>query len=77
MAATGGAGRRAGRRSGCAPRGDGFGYDLTLAADRPPVPHGDAGFSVKSEAGQASYYYSQPFYGVDRHADARRRARSP
>jgi predicted secreted hydrolase len=44
--------------------GDGFGYDLTLAADRPPVPQGEAGFSVKSEAGQASYYYSQPFYGV-------------
>ena len=31
--------------------GDGFGYDLTLAADRPPVPQGEAGFSVKSEAG--------------------------
>jgi predicted secreted hydrolase len=42
--------------------GDGFAYDLTLAADRPPVPQGEAGFSVKSEAGQASYYYSQPFY---------------
>jgi predicted secreted hydrolase len=44
--------------------GDGFAYDLTLAADRPPVPQGEAGFSVKSEAGQASYYYSQPFYSV-------------
>jgi predicted secreted hydrolase len=44
--------------------GDGFAYDLTLAADRPPVPQGDAGFSLKSERGQASYYYSQPFYAV-------------
>ena len=42
--------------------GDGFAYDLTLNADRPPVPQGEDGFSVKSEAGQASYYYSQPFY---------------
>jgi predicted secreted hydrolase len=41
-----------------------FAYDLTLATDRPPVPQGDAGYSVKSEAGQASYYYSQPFYTV-------------
>jgi predicted secreted hydrolase len=44
--------------------GDGFGYELTLSADRPPVPQGEDGFSVKSEAGQASYYYSQPFYAV-------------
>jgi predicted secreted hydrolase len=42
--------------------GDGFAYDLALAADRPPVLQGEAGFSVKSEAGQASYYYSQPAY---------------
>lgn len=44
--------------------GDGFAYDLALAADRPPVPQGEAGYSVKSEAGQASYYYSQPFYAA-------------
>jgi predicted secreted hydrolase len=44
--------------------GEGFAYELTLAADRPPVPQGEAGFSVKSERGQASYYYSQPFYAV-------------
>jgi predicted secreted hydrolase len=44
--------------------GDGYAYDLTLAADRPPVRPGEAGFSVKSERGQASYYYSQPFYAV-------------
>jgi predicted secreted hydrolase len=41
-----------------------FGYDLALTADRPPVPQGEGGFSVKSDAGQASYYYSQPFYAA-------------
>lgn len=44
--------------------GEGFAYDLTLQADRPFVPQGDGGYSVKSPAGQASYYYSQPFYEV-------------
>lgn len=44
--------------------GPGFAYDLALATDRPPVPQGDAGYSIKSEAGQASYYYSQPFYAA-------------
>ena len=44
--------------------GDGFAYDLRLSTDRPPVPQGDGGFSVKAERGQASYYYSQPFYTV-------------
>ena len=39
-----------------------FGYDVTLSADRPFVPQGEAGYSVKSETGQASHYYSQPFY---------------
>ena len=29
-----------------------------------PVPQGDAGYSVKSTRGQASYYYSQPSYTV-------------
>lgn len=42
-----------------------FGYDLRATSDRPPVPQGDRGFSVKSEVGQASYYYSQPFYAVE------------
>jgi predicted secreted hydrolase len=28
------------------------------------VLQGDAGFSRKSEQGQASYYYSQPYLGV-------------
>lgn len=46
-------------------RGDGFGYDLTLdARDSPLVLHGDDGYSVKSRDGQASHYYSQPFYRV-------------
>ncbi|CTQ33632.1 lipocalin-like domain-containing protein [Jannaschia rubra] len=40
------------------------GYDLTLRAEGPLVLHGDGGFSRKSAAGQASYYYSQPFYRV-------------
>ncbi len=45
--------------------GQTFGYDLTLQAQGPLVFHGDAGYSVKSADGQASYYYSQPFYSVD------------
>ena len=45
-------------------QGADFRYDLELRADRPFVPQGDAGFSVKSAAGQASHYYSQPFYSV-------------
>ncbi|SFI64269.1 lipocalin-like domain-containing protein [Jannaschia pohangensis] len=40
------------------------GYDLALLAQGPLVFHGDAGFSIKSQSGQASYYYSQPFYEV-------------
>ena len=43
-------------------QGTEFHYELSLSADLPFVPQGDAGFSVKSEAGQASHYYSQPFY---------------
>jgi predicted secreted hydrolase len=45
-------------------RGDAFAYDLGLTANGPLVFHGDTGFSVKSAQGQASYYYSQPFYEV-------------
>jgi predicted secreted hydrolase len=44
--------------------GQGFRYDLTLASDKPLVLHGDRGYSEKSGKGQASYYYSQPFYQV-------------
>ncbi|MGP1356843.1 lipocalin-like domain-containing protein [Roseicyclus sp.] len=45
-------------------RGADFAYSLTLGAQGPLVFHGDGGFSVKSAEGQASYYYSQPFYAV-------------
>jgi predicted secreted hydrolase len=41
-----------------------FAYALRLAADRPLVLQGDAGYSRKSERGQASYYFSQPFFKV-------------
>ncbi|MCZ7865418.1 iron ABC transporter permease [Agrobacterium salinitolerans] len=44
--------------------GKGFHYLLQLQASGPLVLQGDRGFSVKSTAGQASYYYSQPFYDV-------------
>jgi predicted secreted hydrolase len=39
-----------------------FSYALRLDADRPLVLQGDAGYSRKSERGQASYYYSQPYF---------------
>lgn len=42
-----------------------FAYDVGLTARGPLVLHGDAGYSVKSAAGQASHYYSQPFFAVD------------
>ncbi|MCV6585027.1 MAG: iron ABC transporter permease [Marinibacterium sp.] len=45
-------------------RGSDFSYDLGLRAEGPLIFHGDAGYSVKSPAGQASHYYSQPFYQV-------------
>ncbi|KAA3515439.1 MULTISPECIES: lipocalin-like domain-containing protein [Agrobacterium] len=44
--------------------GQDFGYQLTLSANGPMVLQGDRGYSIKSQAGQASYYYSQPFYQV-------------
>lgn len=44
--------------------GEDFAYDLRLAATGPLVFHGEGGYSVKSPEGQASYYYSQPFYEV-------------
>ena len=46
-------------------QGSDFHYDLALNADRPFVAQGAEGYSVKSEAGQASHYYSQPFYKVN------------
>ncbi|SFS20987.1 lipocalin-like domain-containing protein [Yoonia litorea] len=42
-----------------------FAYDMTLTAQGPLVFHGDNGFSVKSNSGQASYYYSQPFFAIE------------
>jgi predicted secreted hydrolase len=44
--------------------GDGFSYQLDLDAQGPLVLQGDHGYSVKSAQGQASFYYSQPFYDV-------------
>jgi predicted secreted hydrolase len=41
--------------------GPDFAVDLRLATDRPFVPQGRNGYSVKSAAGLASMYYSQPF----------------
>ncbi|MFX0543415.1 lipocalin-like domain-containing protein [Roseovarius sp. S4756] len=41
-----------------------FAYDVDLSATGPLVLHGQDGYSVKSAAGQASYYYSQPFYDL-------------
>jgi predicted secreted hydrolase len=45
-------------------RDEHFFYALELARDAPFVLQGDRGFSRKSEAGQASHYYSQPFFRV-------------
>ena len=41
-----------------------FAYDLTLRPAGPLVRHGEAGYSLKSAGGQASYYYSLPFIEV-------------
>jgi predicted secreted hydrolase len=41
-----------------------FSYALRLYAGRPLVLQGNGGYSRKSERGQASYYYSQPFFKV-------------
>jgi predicted secreted hydrolase len=46
-------------------QGEDFGYDMTLRAEGPVVLQGEAGYSVKSEEGQASHYYSQPFFAVE------------
>lgn len=42
-----------------------FSYDVELRAQGPLVRHGAAGYSVKSAEGQASYYYSQPFFTLE------------
>jgi predicted secreted hydrolase len=45
--------------------GPDFSYALQLDTERPIVLQGDLGYSVKSDRGQASYYFSQPFFKVD------------
>jgi predicted secreted hydrolase len=42
-----------------------FAYALDLTATGPIVLQGEGGYSRKSEAGQASYYYSQPFFKAE------------
>jgi len=44
--------------------GDEFAYNLQLSQTGPMVLQGDAGYSVKSDQGQASYYFSNPFLSV-------------
>jgi predicted secreted hydrolase len=39
-----------------------FSYAMRLDTDQPLVLQGDAGYSRKSERGQASYYFSQPYF---------------
>jgi predicted secreted hydrolase len=39
-----------------------FSYALRLDTDRALVLQGEAGYSRKSERGQASYYFSQPYF---------------
>jgi len=41
-----------------------FSFDLDIEADGPLLLHGDAGYSRKSAAGQASFYVSQPHLEV-------------
>ncbi len=48
-----------------AANGPDFSYVLQLDTERPIVLQGDLGYSVKSDRGQASYYFSQPFFKVD------------
>jgi predicted secreted hydrolase len=42
--------------------GPDFAYALRLEADHALVLQGEAGYSLKSEQAQASYYYSQPYF---------------
>jgi predicted secreted hydrolase len=42
--------------------GSDFAYMLRLDSDHALVLQGEAGYSRKSERGQASYYYSQPYF---------------
>lgn len=45
-------------------KGKDFSYALELSSDHRPVLQGDRGYSLKSARGQASYYFSQPFFSV-------------
>ena len=45
--------------------GASFAYEVTMRAKGPLIFHGQDGYSVKSAAGQASHYYSQPFFEVE------------
>jgi predicted secreted hydrolase len=45
--------------------GPDFAYEVGLTAQGPLVLHGQNGYSLKSGAGQASQYYSQPFYHLE------------
>ena len=45
--------------------GPNFAYDMVMYAIGPRVLHGAAGYSVKSADGQASYYFSQPFFKIE------------
>ena len=42
-------------------QGKDFGYNLQLHTQQPLVLQGEQGYSRKSDQGQASWYYSQPF----------------
>ncbi len=44
--------------------GKNFSYKLEFETQFSPILQGKNGFSVKSAAGNASHYYSQPFYSV-------------
>ncbi|EBA17932.1 hypothetical protein RSK20926_19377 [Roseobacter sp. SK209-2-6] len=50
-------------------RGSNFSFLLQAESNKPLVFHGQDGYSVKSAAGQASYYYSQPAYRITGHLD--------
>jgi predicted secreted hydrolase len=51
-----------------------FSFALDLTREGPFVLQGDAGFSKKADSGQASHYYSQPFFAVDGTLSLRGRA---
>lgn len=53
------------RRLELAASGSDFSYEARLEANGPLILHGEDGYSVKSADGQASRYYSQPFYRIE------------